>query len=193
MAASLGILVIRSSLVDWWSMKKECRHARHSQCICPLSWSVHCNFTGEGKCYERGWACTPHPHQPGLILPSSPNVCQKAAVASLCTPWEPQRRLQKTKVLGVFLLAIHSTPTNGFYAPPPPPLEQTVVCNVNIVYGNLKSENSPVYAQKPQQNCTFMNSASEHVGYTIWYLELWLCMFRLQLISWAAGFWAILT
>ncbi len=30
MAASLGILVIRSSLVDWWSMKKECRHARHS-------------------------------------------------------------------------------------------------------------------------------------------------------------------
>jgi hypothetical protein len=30
MAASLGILVIRSSLVDWWSMKKECRHARHN-------------------------------------------------------------------------------------------------------------------------------------------------------------------
>ncbi len=29
MAASLGILVIRSSLVDWRSMKKECRHARH--------------------------------------------------------------------------------------------------------------------------------------------------------------------
>ncbi len=36
---------------------------------CPLSWSVHCNFTGEGKCNERGWACTPHPHQPGLIYP----------------------------------------------------------------------------------------------------------------------------
>ena len=31
MAASLGILVIRSSLVDWWSMKKECRHARHNR------------------------------------------------------------------------------------------------------------------------------------------------------------------
>ncbi len=29
MAASLGILVIRSSLADWQSMKKECRHARH--------------------------------------------------------------------------------------------------------------------------------------------------------------------
>ncbi len=27
-------------------------------------------FTGDGKCNERGWACTPHPHQPGLILPS---------------------------------------------------------------------------------------------------------------------------
>ncbi len=30
MTASLGILVIRSSLVDWRSMKKECRHARHN-------------------------------------------------------------------------------------------------------------------------------------------------------------------
>jgi hypothetical protein len=30
MTASLGIRVIRSSLVDWRSMKKECRHARHS-------------------------------------------------------------------------------------------------------------------------------------------------------------------
>jgi hypothetical protein len=31
---------------------------------------VHCNFTGDSKCNERGWACTPHAHQPGLILPS---------------------------------------------------------------------------------------------------------------------------
>ncbi len=30
MAASLDILVIRSSLVDWQSMKKECIHARHN-------------------------------------------------------------------------------------------------------------------------------------------------------------------
>ncbi len=35
-----------------------------------------------------------------------------------------------------------------------------LVCNVNIVYGNLKSENSQDYAQKPQRNCMFMNSAS---------------------------------
>ncbi len=54
---------------------------------CPLSWSVHCNFTGDGKCNERGLACTPHPHQPGLILPSWWNVRQKAAVATLCTLW----------------------------------------------------------------------------------------------------------
>ncbi len=53
----------------------------------PLSWGVHCNFTGDGKCKERGWACTPHPHQPRLILPSSLNVRQKAAVATLCTLW----------------------------------------------------------------------------------------------------------
>jgi hypothetical protein len=26
--------------------------------------------TVDGKCNERGWACTPQPHQPGIILPS---------------------------------------------------------------------------------------------------------------------------
>ncbi len=35
-----------------------------------------------------------------------------------------------------------------------------LVCNVKIVYGNLKSENYQDYTQKPQRNCTFMNSAS---------------------------------
>jgi hypothetical protein len=54
-------------------------------CICSLSWSVHCNFTGDGECSEKGRACTPHPHQPGLILPSWSNVRQKATVATLCT------------------------------------------------------------------------------------------------------------
>jgi hypothetical protein len=45
----------------------------------------------------------------------------------------------------------------------PPPPEQKwfeMVFNVKIVYGNLKSENSQDYAQKPQRNFTFMNSAS---------------------------------
>ncbi len=33
-----------------------------------------------------------------------------------------------------------------------------LVCNVNIAFGNIKSENSQDYAQKPQRNCTSMNS-----------------------------------
>jgi hypothetical protein len=46
---------------------------------------------------------------------------------------------------------------------PPPPFSKSglkLVCYVNIVYGNLKSENSQDYTQKPQRNCTFMNSTS---------------------------------
>jgi hypothetical protein len=60
---------------------------KQGQCICPLSWSVHCNFTGEGS--ERGWACTPPPppYQPRSILPSWWNVRQKSAVTTLCTLW----------------------------------------------------------------------------------------------------------
>ncbi len=41
-----------------------------------------------------------------------------------------------------------------------PPLSLSKVVNVNIVYRNLKSENSQDYAQKPLRNCMFMNSAS---------------------------------
>ncbi len=41
--------------------------------------------------------------------------------------------------------------------------------NPLVVYSYLKSENSQDYAQKPQRNCTFMNSASavenQHVPY----------------------------
>jgi hypothetical protein len=32
---------------------------KQGQCICPLSWSVHCNFTGDGKCNERGGRAPP--------------------------------------------------------------------------------------------------------------------------------------
>jgi hypothetical protein len=45
---------------------------------------------------------------------------------------------------------------NRFYFPTT--LEQKLF--VNIVNENLKCENSQDYAQKPQQNYTFMNSAS---------------------------------
>jgi hypothetical protein len=50
--------------------------------------------------------------------------------------------------------------TNGFYPPPPPPPSKSVlklVCYVNIVYGNIKSESSQDFAQKPQRNSMFMN------------------------------------
>ncbi len=57
-------------------------------CICPLSWSVHCNFTGDGKCNERGWACTPHLHQPGanvsIMMECDGMYARNAAVATLC-------------------------------------------------------------------------------------------------------------
>jgi hypothetical protein len=57
--------------------------------------------------------------------------------------------------------------TDFTYPPPPPPLSKSglkLFCNVNIVYGNLMSENSQDYAHKPQRNCTFMNSASGYVA-----------------------------
>jgi hypothetical protein len=46
---------------------------------------------------------------------------------------------------------------------PPPSLSKSglkLVCNVNIIYGNFKAGYSQDYAQKPQQNCMFMNSAA---------------------------------
>jgi hypothetical protein len=49
---------------------------KQGQCICPLSWSVHCNFTGDGKCNKRGWACTPPPS------PAQPNF----TLMTECTP-----------------------------------------------------------------------------------------------------------
>jgi hypothetical protein len=63
--------------------------------VCPLNWSIHCNFTGDGKC-NKGVGVHPHPHQPGLILPSWLNVRQKAAIATLCTLWSwlPWRTVQ---------------------------------------------------------------------------------------------------
>ncbi len=42
-----------------------------------------------------------------------------------------------------------------------------VFCNVNTLYGNLKSENSQDYAQKPQRNRTSMNSASVQIFHSL--------------------------
>jgi hypothetical protein len=45
-----------------------------------------------------------------------------------------------------------------------------LVSNVNILYGNLKSENFQDCGQNPQQNCMFMNSASGDIRkvYCVW-------------------------
>ncbi len=51
--------------------------------------------------------------------------------------------------------------------PPPPPRKSglKLVCYVNILYGNVKSDNSQDYAHPhlPQRNCVFINSASEQL------------------------------
>ncbi len=53
------------------------------------------------------------------------------------------------------------TTTNKFYSLAPLSKSSLkLVCSVNIIYRNLTSANSQDYAQKPQRNCTFMNSAS---------------------------------
>ncbi len=73
---------------------------KQGQCICPLSWSVQCNFTGEGKCNERGVGLHPPPSPARtdftLITECTPessgcnsvySVGPKVAVATLCTLW----------------------------------------------------------------------------------------------------------
>ncbi len=75
------------------------------------------------------------------------------------------------KSLKSFLLAIHSHLYYGFYSPRSPLLSKSglkLFCNVNIEYGNLKSENTQDCAQKPQRNCTFMNLASE-LSSQVWF------------------------
>jgi hypothetical protein len=68
-----------------------------------------------------------------------------------------------TKVLRVFLLAIHSHLYKRILLPAPP-WSKVVETGLYNVYGNLKSEISQDYIQKPQRNCTFMNSASVYAS-----------------------------
>ncbi len=52
-----------------------------------------------------------------------------------------------------------------------------LLCNVNIVYVNRKSENSYDYAQNPQRNVTFMNLAlgqqKQLISWTLSRVEIW--------------------
>jgi hypothetical protein len=83
----------------------------------------------------------------------------------------------QTKVFRVFLLAFLVTssalPREFYFFKLTQPL---TVSTVQLIkekgnpYRNLKSENSQDYAQKPQQICTFMNSASVHNKYKQMYI-----------------------
>ncbi len=98
------------------------------------------------------------------------NTCWHEKLPGLVYPEAEFLEVIGTKVLRVFLLAIHRHLYQRSYSPTA--LRKSglkLVCNVNIVYRNLMSENSQDYAQKPQRNCTFMNSPSglakkEHQG-----------------------------
>ncbi len=64
-----------------------------------------------------------------------------------------------------FSSLIFTVTSTYHWIPPPAPLSKSslkLVCNVNIVYRILKSENSQDYARISQRNCTFMNSSSGH-------------------------------
>ncbi len=72
----------------------------------------------------------------------------------------------------LFLQILHPLPPPPLlkdFTPCPPWGGLKLVCNVNIAYGNLKSENSQDYAQKPQRKCKLMNSASVHCTHQILY------------------------
>jgi hypothetical protein len=60
-------------------------------------------------------------------------------------------RYWEKKSYEVSYLLFTVTSTNRYYPPSPPSKNGLkLVCWVNIVYGNLKSENSQDYAQKPE-------------------------------------------
>ncbi len=71
------------------------------------------------------------------------------------------------KSLNSFPPCFSQSPLLQISPPSPPPAPEQglkLVCNVSIVYGNLKSENSKDYAKKPYKNCTFKNPASVAVA-----------------------------
>ncbi len=65
---------------------------KQGECICHLSWRYPATLYLMVYIVKRGWACTPYPHQPGLIFPSWWNLRQKSAVATLCVLCGGSRR-----------------------------------------------------------------------------------------------------
>jgi hypothetical protein len=87
----------------------------------------------------------------------------------------PNSLTNRDKSLNRFSPCYLQSPLLIDFTPPPPPRKSglKLVCSVNILYGNLKSANSQDYAQKPQRNCTFMNSPSGKDNFEIM-LKSWI-------------------
>jgi hypothetical protein len=103
-----------------------------------------------------GTNCISGPMVPGPFVQDIPWWADSQMHYSLCRGGILERNGEFSSLL---------SQSQADFTPPPPPEQKWVenlklVCNVNIVYGNFKSENSQAYDQKPQRNCAFMNSAS---------------------------------
>ncbi len=60
---------------------------KQDECLCPLSWSVHCNFVRDGNYSEKGWACIPpppHPHQLGTNFSIMMECTPESGGSHLC-------------------------------------------------------------------------------------------------------------
>ncbi len=108
------------------------------------------------------------------------NWCLECTYMSIQRPNSGTSLGQKSYEFSYLLFTV--TSTNGFY--PPPPLQQKwfeTGWNVNIVNGNLKSENSQNYAQKPQWNRTLINSASVHDCSSVGYKDFTILMIQIHM------------
>ncbi len=96
--------------------------------------------------------------------------CLKTKVSTEKRPnsWTKSRQKSQSPLhlcLGISISATHAT---SYYC-------------LRNPYRNLKSENSQDYAQKPQRNCMFMNSATVHstymhyklMDYAVWNIWCW--------------------
>jgi hypothetical protein len=124
----------RNTFIQWlcsipkelWGMTTEYIwiERKYGECICPLSWSVHCNFVRDGKYSENGWASSPPPSSPawanfsyldGMYARKRPlplcvySVCLTTDFeVSMLNLTGPQMRAFRT-----FLSAARSPPVNG--------------------------------------------------------------------------------
>jgi hypothetical protein len=105
-------------------------------------------------------------------FPDKKQITVDAAIVSLQNP--PIRSDAAIVSLLKFVKkrSLFTSSTNRFTHLPPSKDGLKLGCNVNILYGNLKSENSQVYAQKPQRNCMFIRNQEPLSDSRFWEIEL---------------------